>query len=267
MTSTLVVLVLARYGSLDSIVDSPRWMKGQFCVEPESFAQIRKELPEFPSDWKFSGTKEKDERRGKINDLIHLVHANYKKRPNLDDLYRIVYLGEQVVGAFDVVANYNSPKVYDEILKYDVLPSDFVKRLFFCSFRQRSNQFGDEFAEMMLSKFGYDDKIRAAYLGNSRFSKNMTLQKFNKCLGLGIKLARTYRGSDYLLQVTEEMVLYAIASKHLDLHMLDEIEKSFSGLEALRVELFGKLKPGTVYMKLHKDFAKRKRAWLEKGGG
>ena len=63
MTSTLVVLVLARYGSLDSIVDSPGWMKGQFCVEPESFAQIRKELPEFPIDFNITWTKEMDARR------------------------------------------------------------------------------------------------------------------------------------------------------------------------------------------------------------
>lgn len=242
------------------------WMRGLYCEEPESFAQIRNELPEFPSDWKFYGSKEKQERRSSISVLIHQAHERYRKQPNLDDLYRIIYLGEQQIEAFDVVASFNSPKVYDEILKYDVLPSDLVKRLFFCCSRQRNNQLGDEFAEMMLSKFGHEDKMRAAYLGNSRFSKNMTLQKFNKCLGIAIDLAKKYRQSDFLLPITEEMVFYSIASKHLDLHMLDEVEKSFGVLESLRIELFGKMKPGTVYMELTKKFAKKQRLRLENGG-
>lgn len=240
----------------------PGWLRGLYCEEPESFAQIRKELPEFPSDFNITYKMRAD-----ANDLIQTYHNAYRKNPNLDDLYRIVILGEQGLVAFETAASFNSPKIYEEVVKYDTLPSDLVKRLFFCCSQQQNNQFGDEFAEMMLSKFGYEDKIRAAYLGNSRFSKNMTLQNFRKCLGIGIALARKYRRSDFMLPVTAEMVFHAIASKYLDLKMLDEIEKSFSVLENLRVELFGKLEPGTVYMKLHKDFAKKKRAWLENGGG
>ncbi len=95
----------------------------------------------------------------------------------------------------------------------------------------------------------------------------MTLQKFRKCLGIGMALARKYGNLISCYQLLQRWCFYAIASKYLDLKMLDEIEKSFSVLESLRIELFGKLKPGTVYMELHKDFAKKQRVRLEKGGG
>lgn len=245
----------------------PGWLKGQFCVEPESFAQIRKELPEFPSDWRFYGTNEKQERNARISRMISQVHSNYRVQPSLDDLYRIIYLGEQELDAFNVAAEGNEPKIYEEVLKFDVLPSDLVKRLFFCCSRQNRNPFGNEFAKMMLSRFGHEDKVRAAYLGNMVYSGEITHLEFSKCLGIGVGLAKKYRQSDFLLPTTEDMVMYALTSKYLDLNMLSDIEKSFSLLESLRIELFGKLKPGTIYMKRLKDFAKKQRIRLENSGG
>ena len=113
-----------------------------------------------------------------MNNLIQTYHNAYRKNPNLDDLYRIVILGEHDQGAFSVAAEHNYPKVYEELEKHKRLPSDMVKRLFYCTSRFNKNKFDLESSELMLARYGYDDKIRLAYLGRLSETGNMTLQAF-----------------------------------------------------------------------------------------
>ena len=243
----------------------PGWMKGLYCEEPESFAQIRKELPEIPSDFNITYKM-----RGDANDFIQTYHNAYRKNPNLDDLYRIVILGEQDPGSFSVAAEHNYPKLYEEFEKYDRLPSDMVKRLFCATSRLNQSRYDLDFAEMMLSRYGHDDKIRLAYLCRQSYAGIVDFRLFKKCKGIAFQLCAIYPNSGLVYEYTSQFFMRSIVSPKLTISLLDEILDSIDEFEVLYKKSGRKISKDKEFMNFAKEAAERQRAKLlakGKGGG